>query len=349
MFGFMLESESIESGIRSRQMSEANFFGQDNLVLGTVQVSESPEYGRNIIKKVIQGWLIASMVALAVSVVIGWLVSRKITRPISILESATIRMKEGDLAARSPQLKPAELSSLADTFNQMAERIQKNVGTLRRFVSDAAHEIRTPLTALHVDLSLALVEKDWDKSAGLVSRSLDQVKRLELLTKDLLDLSKIEVENANVISERFDLSHLLIQASQIHASAAEQAGIEFQLDVPELPVMIIGNPTQIHRAVNNLMENAVKFTPEGGNINVNLVKEVEWAFITIEDNGIGVLPEEQELVFNHFYRSRNVSSYPGSGLGLAIAKAIIDNHHGEIGMLPFENKTCFFIRLKLAD
>ena len=288
MFGFMLESEIIENGTRSKQMSEATFFDQNDQELGSIQISESPEYGRSIINNVIQGWLIASLVALAVSIVIGWLVSRQITRPISVLESATIRMKEGDFAARAPRLKPAELSSLADTFNQMAERIQKNVDTLRHFVSDAAHEIRTPLTALHADLSLALTEKDPDKSAGLVSRSLDQVKRLEQLSKDLLDLSKIEVDNANDLSERFDLGQLLLQASEIHASAAEQAGIEFQLDMPESPIMTMGNPLQIHRAVYNLMENAVKFTPAGGFITVKLTKEGVWALVTFEDNGIGV-------------------------------------------------------------
>ncbi len=349
MFGFMLESEIIENGPRSKLKGEAAFFDQNDQELGSIQISESPEYGRSIINKVIQGWLIASLISLAVSIVIGWLVSRQITRPISALESATIRMKEGDFAARAPRLKPAELSSLADTFNQMAERIQKNVDTLRRFVSDAAHEIRTPLTALHADLSLALTEKDPDKSAGLVSRSLDQVKRLEQLSKDLLDLSKIEVDNADNLSEQFDLRQLLLQASEIHASAAEQAGIEFRLDMPESPTVAMGNPLQIHRAVYNLMENAVKFTPTGGCITIKLSKEDAWALITFEDNGIGVLPEEKDLVFNHFYRSRNVSGYPGSGLGLAIAKAIIENHHGEIGMLPVDNKTCFFIRLKLAD
>ena len=311
-------------------------------------ISEGPEYGRRILNNVIQGWGIASLIALLASTLIGWLISRQISRPITILEQVASEMKEGNLAVRAPKLKPAEMESLAETFNQMANRIESNINTLHHFVSDAAHELRTPLTALRADLDMALREKDEVKTRELISRSLGQLTRLEQLSKDLLDLSRIETQSGKAGTQKIDLRQLLLKASEIHASAAEQAGIDFQVDLPEEDFTILGNELQLERAVNNLMDNAVKFSAAGGQVSLALAKEGDYARITVEDNGIGIPPEDREFLFNRFHRGRNSHGYPGSGLGLAIAKAIVEKHHGEIGILPSEETTTFFIRIPLA-
>jgi two-component system OmpR family sensor kinase len=347
MFGFTLQNTSIAEGRHSNLMSQATFYGQDGNPLGYVEVSEGPEYGRNILNSVIRGWGIASLIALLASAGIGWLISRQITRPIVLLEQVASEMKEGNLTVRAPSLKPAELASLSETFNGMAIRIENNIKALRRFVADAAHELRTPLTALRADLDLAIREQDGQKAKDLASRSLEQVTRLDQLSKDLLDLSKIETGSDSASFQPIDLVRLLRAASEFHASAAEQAGIDFQIDLPEVSAKVLGNDLQLQRAVSNLLENAVKFTPAGGRVVLKLDKEDGWAFITVEDNGIGIPPDERELLFSRFHRGRNSYSYPGSGLGLAIAKAIVEKHYGEIGLLPSVATTCFYIRIPL--
>jgi two-component system sensor histidine kinase BaeS len=258
-------------------------------------------------------------------------------------------MKNGNYEIRSPILAPDELASLSGTFNQMAAHIQKNIETLRQFVSDAAHEIRTPLTSLRADLNLALTENTTKKSQPIVKRSLEQVERLDQLSRDLLDLSKLESRNAGTEMGTINLADLLAELSEIHASAAEQAGIAFQLQLPPNQLIVNGDKSQLYRAVGNLLDNAVKFTPSAGRVTLTLRRMDGSALIEIEDTGIGIPADERELLFKRFHRGKNTQRYPGSGLGLAIAKAIVESHQGEIGLMPDISRTIFFIKLPLID
>jgi signal transduction histidine kinase len=348
MYGFSLQDASIEEGRRSTYKSQEPFFSPDGAPLGIVEVSEGPAYGRAILVNVIQGWGIASLIALLASAAVGWLVSLQITRPIIVLERAASEMQDGRLSARVPHLKPAEMDSLAVTFNRMAERIENDIKTLQRFVSDAAHELRTPLTALRADLDLAGREKDEQRVKNLVGRSLEQVTRLEQLSKDLLDLSKIETQAGPEAIGPVDLAQLVLKTCEGPASAAEQAGVDFVLELADETLNVGGYELHLQRALTNLLDNAVKFTPAGGKVTVFLTRQGDLAQITVEDTGIGIPPEERDLLFNRFHRGRNTSSYPGSGLGLAIARAIVDRHGGEIGLEPGATWTRFYIRLPLA-
>lgn len=166
MFGFLLEDSMVEEGKRSSVVVEEAFYDKDGNILGYVELSESPGYGQRIILNVLKGWGIASLIGLIVSVTFGWFMSRKLIEPLVNLEKVASEMKNGNYEIRSPILAPDELASLSGTFNQMAAHIQKNIETLRQFVSDAAHEIRTPLTSLRADLNLALTENTTKKIAA---------------------------------------------------------------------------------------------------------------------------------------------------------------------------------------
>jgi signal transduction histidine kinase len=349
MFGFLLQDTTFVEGIRSSLTSDAVFYDSEGNILGSVNLSEGPDYGHSILLSVVKGWGIASLIALAVSIALGWKMSRRITDPIISLEKVAMEMKEGNFDIRAKISKPDELASLSDTFNQMAVRIQKNINTLKQFVSDAAHEIRTPLTALRADLNLALTEKDTGKSRELVSRSLEQVNRLEQLSRELLDLSKIESQKEEIAPTLINLNELIMKTSEIHASVAEQAGIDFQVLLMDRPQVVLGHENQLHRAISNLLDNAVKFTQSGGHVRLSLQAEGPWAMIFIEDDGIGIPCEEERFLFSCFHRGRNAGNYPGSGLGLTISKAIVVNHGGDIGLLPDKDKTVFFIKIPLAD
>jgi len=350
MFGYLLmQDTSDEYHSRSSAVVAAPFHDPQENILGYVELSESPQYGRQIIDNVIQGWGIASLIGVAVSTLFGFLASRGLIKPLVNLEQVAGEMKEGNYAIRSPIFKPQEMASLSETFNQMAQRIEQNIETLRRFVSDAAHEIRTPLTALRADLNLALSEKRMKDTQPLIHRSLEQVEKLDRLSRDLLDLSRLESRNEKIDKKKLNLNELLLEISEIHASAAEQAEIEFNLHLPDSVIFIEGQAAQLQQAVSNLLSNAVKFTPTGGKVSLNLKSEPKTALILVEDNGIGIPVEEWGEVFNRFHRGRNTQKYPGSGLGLAIARAIVEKHNGTIGILPEKKRTIFFIRLPLSE
>jgi len=349
MFGYLLmQDTSNEFSSRSSLVVEAPFYDAENNILGYVELSESPEYGRQIISNVIRGWAIASLVGVVVSTLFGLLVSRGLIRPLVNLEHVASEMKEGNYEIRSPIFKPDELASLSETFNQMAAQIQHNIETLRRFVSDAAHEIRTPLTSLKADLNLALSGKTLKETQPMVQRSLEQVERLDRLSRDLLDLSKLESRNEKINHKRTNLNSLLLEISEVHASAAEQAEIKFDLQLPDVSLYTNGDAQQLQRAVSNLLSNAVKFASAGGHVTLRLQAESQSALILVEDDGIGIPANERDKLFNRFHRGQNTQKYPGSGLGLAIARAIIEKHGGDIGILPDKKKTVFFIRLPLS-
>lgn len=348
MFGYqLLEDATNEYNSRSSIVIEAPFYDMNHEVLGYVELSEGPNYGRRIINNVLRVWGIASLIGVVVSTAFGFLVSRGITKPIVKLEKVTSEMKDGNYEIRAPILKPAELAALSETFNQMAAHIQHSIETLRQFVSDAAHEIRTPLTSLRADLNLALSEKTFKKAKPMVQRSLEQVERLDQLSRDLLDLSKLESKDKKIDRKRINLKEILLEISEIHASAAEQAGVAFHVQIPKESIFIYGDAQQLQRAVSNLLNNAVKFTPPGGAITLSFYTESQSALILVEDNGIGIPAGERDRLFNRFHRGKNTQKYPGSGLGLAISKVIIERHDGNIGILPDKEKTIFFIRLPI--
>ncbi|REG11673.1 signal transduction histidine kinase [Pelolinea submarina] len=350
IFGFILMQ--VDTSVyknRSSKVVNAPFYDLDHNILGYVELSESPRYSQRIITDVVRGWGIASLIGVVISTIIGYIVSRNLTKPLVNLESVASEMKDGNFEIRSPIYKPDELASLSDTFNQMAAHIQHSIETMRQFVSDAAHEIRTPLTSLRADLTLALTETSLKKAKPIIHRSLEQIDRLDSLSRDLLNLSKLESKNGKTKFKEIDLTHLLNEISEIYASAAEQAKVEFNSQLQQEPILINGDDENLRRAVGNLLANAVKFTPPGGIVNIKLYAESDSALILVEDDGIGILNEDREGLFNRFHRGKNTQNYPGAGLGLAISKAIVEKHNGIIGFLPDKEKTVFFIRLPLAS
>jgi signal transduction histidine kinase len=270
------------------------------------------------------GWGIASAVAVALAAAVGWLVSRRISSPLMALAETTTSMAGGDLSARADATPRDEFGTLACSFNRMADRIEQTVVTLRRFVSDAAHEIHTPLTALRTNLELATQD-------GYVQEAQAQLERLEALTGGLLDLSRIEAGAGQAALAEVALDRLAREVSERYASRAEEAGVAFGLSLPEAPVRVRGEEGQLRRALNNLLDNAVKFTPAGGRVRLGLREDGGWAVVCVEDTGIGIPEGDLPHLFQRFHRGRNAASYPGSGLGLAIVKAIAERHGGDVG------------------
>ena len=133
--------------------------------------------------------------------------------------------------------------------------------------------------------------------------------------------------------------------SELYASRAEQAGVLFQFDAPHEPVIAKVNESQLRRVVGNLLDNAIKFTPETGVIRVGIKRESKSVQISVQDTGIGIPTEDLPHLFNRFRRGRNAAAYPGSGLGLAIIKTIVEGHGGQVMVESSPQGTCFSLRL----
>lgn len=151
------------------------------------------------------------------------------------------------------------------------------------------------------------------------------------MVQSLLDLSRIEAAESRSTFMEVDLVQLVREVREPFASRAEQANRSFTLRVPDESVYVPGNETQLRHVLNNLLENAIKFTSANGSILLHLEeRQPDHAWLTVSDSGIGIPAEDLPHLFERFHRGRNASEYPGNGLGLAIVKAIVDAHQGEV-------------------
>jgi signal transduction histidine kinase len=337
-FGFDFDPEATSDHHRSTQVVRRALYDVDGSLLGHVELSEGPAYGRQVLARVAWGWGIASSVAVLLAAGVGWLASRRITRPLSLLTRVTARMAGGDLSARVDVNRQDELGALAHSFNDMAARVEETVSTLRRFVADAAHELHTPLTALRTNLELAPDE-------GFVKQARNQVERLEKLTTGLLNLSRIQADQRAPVSAPVVLNTLVQEVAELYASQAEQAGLVFELTMPESPIVVRADDAQLRDALGSLLDNAIKFTPQGGTIALSLSREKSWAVVRVRDTGIGIPAEDLPHVFGRFHRGSNAAAYPGSGLGLAIVKAIAARYDGTVEVEDVAQGTQLALRL----
>ena len=317
--------------------------------LGYVELSEGPAIGRDILNSVVWGWAISGAVAVVLAAGAGWLISRRLITPLLSLTQVTARMAEGDLAVRASVGRSDELGQLGSAFNHMAARVEETVVTLRRFVADAAHELSTPLTALGTTVDLVADEADGTRRRAMIERARAQVDRLEEISTGLLNLSRIESGATREAFEAVDLANLAGEASEHYASQAEQADVAFSLNIAgELPP-VHGNQIQLRQAVENLLDNAVKFTPRHGRVKLSISREAGWLVVAVDDTGIGVDEGEMERLFDRFNRGRNASGYPGNGLGLAIVKAVTEGHGGQVAAESTKTGTRFTMRLPAID
>jgi signal transduction histidine kinase len=347
-YGFVSRSD-FDPRHRSSQAVSVPLTAEDGGILGELQFSNGPSYGADVIRSVLLAWLVASIFAMTIAALTGWFMSQRVTRPVLVLENATRKMENGDLTVRveMPNEKQSEFLSLANSFNGMAEQVEQTVSTLRAFVADAAHELHTPLTALQANLELARDENNASARTRYLLYAQEQSQRLEGLVKSLLDLSRIEAAESKSGFETVDVIQLVREVGEQFASRAEQTERSFTMNVPEDVLNVMGNETQLRQVVGNLLENALKFTPAGGQISLDLARSVDEITLTVFDSGIGIPPEDLPHLFERFHRGRNVSEYGGNGLGLAIVKAIVDVHAGvvKVNSLGVNKGSTFIVTL----
>jgi signal transduction histidine kinase len=312
--------------------------GASTKPLGHVELSAGQDFGSAALATTRRAFLFAGAGATLLSVVVGLMMSQRLTSPLRSLQETAQRMSSGDLSARADYQRPDEIGNLAAQFNQMADQLQANIAQLekerdelQRFISDASHELRTPITALKNFLTLIMGPAAQDPLAQseFLAESQTQIDRLEWITRNLLDLSRLNAGLVDLEFDNHDLGELITTASAPFKPLAEAKGINLVIQYPDSSLMLWCDASHLEMVLTNLLDNALKFTPPGGEIAIHAKRTSQVTQIWITDTGTGIHPDELPYIFDRFYRGR-AHTAQGSGLGLSIAKSLVEAQGGNI-------------------
>ncbi len=320
----------------------------------TLEVTVSDPYtSRAATLDQVRGTLVAAgVIALIGSILLGFVASRQLTGPISHLRIVSARLAQGHLEERVPPSGVVEIDQLASQFNVMADRLSESLrlleadrDRLREFVADVSHELRTPIAALRTFTELQREGSvDEVTRQEFLARSSEQLHRLEWLSTNLLDLSRIEAGIFPLDVREGDLREPIRAVVEAHAEDADERGVTLTSAVPSEPVVLRFDRERVVQLVDNLVGNALKFTEPGGEVAIGVADAPEAAEITVRDSGPGIPESELPRIFERFYRGTNVGEAraSGSGLGLAIARSIVDMHGGDIAVASVVGKGTVF-------
>ena len=300
-------------------------------------------------------WLFLSMsvVILVVIGLTGVVLARNALRPIDRMVSRARRIGEANLADRLPHPGTAdEIGRLVETLNEMLERLERSFEVRRMFSADASHELRSPLSRLRAELEVALRRPRQVAEYEETLRScLDEVERIQGMIEELLELARIDTNAEREAAEAVSVGDLIDAALLAVRPRAEQHGVSVVAE-QHPDVLVNAAPVAAKVALANILDNAVKFSPAGGQVRIAVAAVDGEAVIAVSDAGPGVAPDEAERLFQPFYRGRASRSTgaAGVGLGLAISRVLIQRHGGRISLdAPDQRGAKFSVHLPRAE
>ena len=322
-----------------------------------VQVAETLEKRSVLAREIIQGVMLPLFVILPLAVLLVWLALARGIQPLNQLEDRIRKRKPDDMSPLDESVVPTEVLPLVSSINDLLRRLQDSIATQKRFLADAAHQLKTPLAGLRMQADLA---QRTDANADDLKQSLKQIGRASMrathTVNQLLALARAESSGAQVALQTCDLAALTMDVVKDSLPRAMERHIDLGFEGPaDSRALLQGNPTLLKEMVRNLIDNAINYTPSSQakpgvvTARVSGAANAGW-LLQVEDSGPGILQAERERVFEPFYRALGTEA-DGSGLGLAIVLEIADKHRARVtlgdthpGQTP--PGACFSVRFK---
>jgi len=322
---YNLELDSREDEVRAlySQLS-------DNLVLHIGESVEKKDDLMELLLMIISGMF---LIALPIALYLGWLMSRKATKGINAVSKIAREIEYRALDKRvSGEMWGSEIQTLADTFNAMLDRIRDLVLEMRELTDNVAHDLRSPLARIRVISEASLSQHDTpEEFRSAAADIIEECDRLMQMINATLDLAELEAGAASLHKTKFNLTELVIDAVELFHPLAEEKQIQLTLNKkPEC--YVVGDMQSLQRMLANLLDNAIKYTPKEGHIDVDIIPNHNFVKVVVADTGIGIPPEERQKVFERFYRCDENRLEKGCGLGLSFARAVAKAHGGEIDL-----------------
>ena len=298
--------------------------------LALVQVAETLDKRAQLANEIIKGVILPQFIILPVILALVWFALSRGLSPLAELQERIRARPSDDLSPIDPRQVPEEISPLVGSLNDMLARLAHTIDAQKRFIADAAHQMKTPLAGMRMQSELALRQVD----PGEIHRSLEQLAKSSesatRLVNQLLALARAENQpHAGTALETLDLGLLAREVVLDWVPASFSHEIDLGYEAPDASLDIEGNALMLRELLSNLIDNALRYTPAGGSVTVRVRASSGQALLEVEDTGPGIAPGERPRVFERFYRILG-SNAPGSGLGLAIVREIAQQHGAEI-------------------
>ncbi len=291
-----------------------------------VQVAETLEKRSQLANEIIKGVVLPQFVVLPLAVLLVWFGLSRGIAPLNKLQARLRARRPDDLSPINEREAPQEIAPLVAGMNDLLLRLSANIEAQKRFVADAAHQLKTPLAGIRTQAELALRNASPEDMEASLRHLISGAERATRLVNQLLALAHAEdASNASRRSDAVDLQAIASEQTQnwVHEAMARQ--IDLGLEGDDSPLLIKGNALLLAELLNNLIDNALRYTPSGGTVTVRVRQEADGALLEVEDNGRGIPEDERGLVFDRFYRVLGTST-DGSGLGLSIVREIAQQH-----------------------
>ena len=289
-------------------------------------------FNQIVLDAFLYAFLPASFVALVVSI----LMSRKFVKPLQEMEVVTDRIAEGQFDQRLPIKGSSteyqdELEHLCIRINKMASRLEQVEDMRKKLIGDIAHELRTPLTVIKGAME-GFIDGVLTPDSATFERIYRQADRLERLVDDLQELNYLEMGTLELDLKVVNLEKFVGDLKQTMRIKFNNKGVDFTLDLPNEELYVKVDEDRLEQIMLNLLDNALRYTPKGGEAQIIVKKEGEWAKISVKDTGVGIPKEHLPHVFDRFYRVDEARARldGGSGIGLTIVKRLVEAHKGEI-------------------
>lgn len=288
---------------------------------------------QSFLDQVNRALILAGALAGALGILLGLGLSRGLTAPLARLTTAAHRIAGGDLGQRVPETGSAEIVALGRAFNLMAADLERAEELRRNMVADVAHELRTPLSVLQGNLQ-AILDGVYPLEQAEIAALYDETRLLSRLVDDLHELAQAEAGQLRLDLRPTDLVGVVQTTAANFAVVAEAKRVKLITDLAEGLPPVLADPDRLSQVMRNLLSNALRHTPEGGQITVSATYNGPAARIVVADTGEGIPPEDLPYVFDRFWRAGRSRSRErgGSGLGLAIARHLVQAHGGQIGV-----------------
>ena len=295
-----------------------------------VQVAETLDKRAQLANEIIKGVILPQFIILPIVLALVWFALARGLSPLAELQERIRARRPDDLSPIDSRQVPEEISPLVGSLNDMLDRLSQTIDMQKRFIADAAHQMKTPLAGMRMQSELALRQLDPYE----IHRSLEQLAKSSesatRLVNQLLALARAENQpHAGVPYVALDLNEMARDVVQDWVQASFAQRIDLGFEQSGAPLDIFGNPVMLRELLSNLIDNALRYTPAGGSVTVRIGSEAGQAILEVEDTGPGIAPHERGHVFERFYRILG-NSAPGSGLGLAIVREIAQQHGAEV-------------------